>query len=39
MLLPVITYTWLNGNRISTYLFNAERDVDAVVETLETELA
>jgi selenocysteine lyase/cysteine desulfurase len=30
---------WLNGNRISTHLFNTERDVDALVRALKTELA
>ena len=30
---------WLNGNRISTHLFNTEGDVDAPVQTLKRELA
>jgi len=30
---------WLNGNRISTHLFNTEGDVDVLVEALKTELA
>ena len=29
---------WLNGNRISTHLFNTEQDVDALVAALLTEL-
>jgi selenocysteine lyase/cysteine desulfurase len=30
---------WLNGNRISTHLFNTEGDVDILVAALKTELA
>ena len=30
---------WLNGNRISTHLFNTEGDVDALVQALKRELA
>lgn len=35
----VVPGQWLNGNRISTHLFNTERDVDALVTALKTELA
>jgi len=30
---------WLNGNRISTHLFNTGSDVDALVQALKRELA
>jgi selenocysteine lyase/cysteine desulfurase len=29
----------LNGNRVSTHLFNTEQDVDALVAALKQELA
>ncbi|MBI3567979.1 MAG: aminotransferase class V-fold PLP-dependent enzyme [Gemmatimonadetes bacterium] len=35
----VVPGNWLNGNRISTHLFNTEHDVDALVEALRSELA
>lgn len=35
----VVPQQWLNGNRISTHLFNAEEDVDALVAALRVELA
>lgn len=34
----VVPGNWLNGNRISTHLFNTERDVDALVAALKAEL-
>ena len=34
----VVPANWLNGNRISTHLFNTEQDVDALVRALKTEL-
>ena len=30
MQLKVVPKNWLNGNRVSTHLFNTERDVDAL---------
>ena len=35
----VVPVHWLNGNRISTHLFNTEREVDALVAALKLELA
>jgi len=35
----VVPSNWLNGNRISTHLFNTEQDVDALVTALKAELA
>ena len=35
----VVPANWLNGNRISTHLFNTEREVDALVAALTAELA
>ncbi len=37
--LKVVPKTWLNGNRVSTHLFNSGRDVDALVAALKHELA
>jgi selenocysteine lyase/cysteine desulfurase len=37
--LKVVPKNWLNGNRVSTHLFNTERDVDAAISALRTELA
>ena len=37
--LKVVPKNWLNGNRASTHLFNAEQDVDALVAALKRELA
>ena len=37
--LKVVPKEWLNGNRISTHLFNTEQHVDALVAALKTELA
>jgi selenocysteine lyase/cysteine desulfurase len=37
--LKVVPKEWLNGNRVSTHLFNTESDVDALVSALKTELA
>ncbi|MEP7002316.1 MAG: hypothetical protein ABI969_17640, partial [bacterium] len=36
--LKVVPKNWLNGNRVSTHLFNTEQDVDALVAALKTEL-
>ena len=36
--LKVVPKNWLNGNRVSTHLFNSEPDVDALVAALKTEL-
>ena len=35
----IVPGQWLNGNRISTHLFNFERDMDALVAALKAELA
>ena len=35
----VVPSNWLNGNRISTHLFNTERDVDVLLAALKAELA
>ena len=35
----IVPTNWLNGNRISTHLFNTEQDVDALVAALKVELA
>lgn len=37
--LKLVPKNWLNGNRVSTHLFNSEQDVDALVTALKTELA
>ncbi|MEP6619774.1 MAG: aminotransferase class V-fold PLP-dependent enzyme [bacterium] len=37
--LKVVPKNWLNGNRVSTHLFNTEQDVDALVAALRAELA
>lgn len=37
--LKVVPKQWLNGNRVSTHLFNTEQQVDALVEMLKIELA
>ncbi|HVT40434.1 MAG TPA: aminotransferase class V-fold PLP-dependent enzyme [Gemmatimonadaceae bacterium] len=37
--LKVVPKNWLNGNRVSTHLFNTEQDVDALVDALKAELA
>ena len=37
--LKVVPKSWLNGNRVSTHLFNSEQDVDALVTALKSELA
>jgi len=37
--LKVVPKNWLNGMRVSTHLFNSERDVDAATSALRTELA
>jgi len=39
VVVKVVPAEWLNGNRISTHLFNTERDVDALVQALKGELA
>ena len=36
--LKVVPKNWLNGNRVSTHLFNSEDDVDALVAGLKVEL-
>jgi len=36
--LKVVPKNWLNGNRVSTHLFNTEQDVDALVAGLRAEL-
>jgi selenocysteine lyase/cysteine desulfurase len=36
--LKVVPKDWLNGNRVSTHLFNTEQDVDALVAALKVEL-
>lgn len=37
--LKVVPKNWLNGNRVSTHLFNSEQDIDALVAALKRELA
>ncbi len=37
--LKVVPKNWLNGNRVSTHLFNSEQDVDGLVAALKIELA
>jgi selenocysteine lyase/cysteine desulfurase len=37
--LKVVPKQWLNGNRVSTHLFNTEQQVDALVNALKLELA
>lgn len=37
--LKMVPKQWLNGNRVSTHLFNTEREVDTLVDVLKTELA
>ena len=37
--LKVVPGNWLNGNRVSTHLFNTEQDVAALVTALKRELA
>lgn len=37
--LKVVPKVWMNGNRVSTHLFNTEQHVDALVAALKTELA
>lgn len=37
--LKVVPKNWFNGNRVSTHLFNTEKDVDALVAALKMELA
>lgn len=37
--LKVVPKQWLNGNRVSTYLFNTETEVDFLVASLRAELA
>ena len=39
VVVKVVPGQWLNGNRISTHLFNSEADVDALVAALRRELA
>ena len=39
VVVKVVPGHWLNGNRISTHLFNTESDVDALVVALRQELA
>ena len=39
VVVKVVPGQWLNGNRISTHLFNSEADVDALVTALRQELA
>jgi selenocysteine lyase/cysteine desulfurase len=36
--LKVVPKGWLNGNRVSTHLFNTDQDVDALVAALKVEL-
>ena len=35
----IVPKNWLNGNRVSTRLFNTEKGVDTLVSALEVELA
>lgn len=37
--LKIVPKNWLNGNRVSTHLFNTEQEVDALVAALRVELA
>lgn len=37
--LKVVPKNWLNGNRVSTHLFNTEHDVDTLVAALKAELS
>jgi selenocysteine lyase/cysteine desulfurase len=37
--LKVVPKVWMNGNRVSTHLFNTEQHVDALVAALKIELA
>ncbi len=37
--LKVVPKNWMNGIRVSTHLFNTERDVDVLVAALKSELA
>ena len=37
--LKVVPKNWLNGNRVSTHLFNTEQDVDTLISALKVELA
>jgi selenocysteine lyase/cysteine desulfurase len=39
VVVKVVPTNWFNGQRISTHLFNTERDVDALVKALRIELA
>ena len=39
MELKVVPKNWLNGNRVSTHLFNSTQEVDALVKALKIELA
>lgn len=39
VVVKMVPAQWLNGNRISTHLFNTEGDVDILVAALKTELA
>ena len=36
--LKVVPKNWLNGNRVSTHLFNTEQDVDGLISALKVEL-
>ena len=38
VVVKVVPTNWLNGNRISTHLFNTESDVDALVRALHVEV-
>ena len=38
VVVKVVPVNWFNGQRISTHLFNSERDVDALVKALKAEL-
>ena len=38
VVVKVVPEKWFNGQRISTHLFNSERDVDALVHALKVEL-
>lgn len=35
----IVPNNWLNGNRMSTHLFNTEKEVDSLVAALTRELA
>ena len=39
VVVKVVPSNWLNGHRISTHLFNTERDLEALVSALKQELA